>query len=43
MVLLIEAPPPTNLIGHSGSIFGLDISNDSSYIISGSEDKTSII
>ena len=34
------APPPSTLVGHSGSIFGLDFSPDNDYLISGSEDKT---
>ena len=36
----VPAPPPTNLIGHSGAIFGIDFSPDGDYLITGSEDKT---
>jgi transcription initiation factor TFIID subunit 5 len=38
----VPAPPPTRLIGHSGPVFSLDFSPDSQYLISSSEDKTSI-
>ena len=36
----IPAPPATDLIGHSGAVFGLDFSRDGDYLISASEDKT---
>ncbi|KAJ3001004.1 Transcription initiation factor TFIID subunit 5 [Globomyces sp. JEL0801] len=36
----VPAPPPINLIGHSGPVYGLDFSSDGNYLVSSSEDKT---
>jgi transcription initiation factor TFIID subunit 5 len=38
----VPATPPKTLVGHSSAVFGLDFSRDNNYLLTGSEDKTSI-